>query len=76
VELVAGSAPSSGVCWVVGGSGVVLLTIDGGTTWRRVSFPEATDLRSVEATDSRVATITAGDGRTFRTTDGGVSWQR
>ena len=44
--LTAGAAPSASVCWVVGRGGVVLLSTDG-RTWRRVAFPEMTDLSAV-----------------------------
>ncbi len=74
LELVSASAPSRDVCWIVGRSGVVLLTIDG-TTWRRLPFPDPADLRAVVATDARTATVTTRDGRVFRTFDGGVTWQ-
>jgi hypothetical protein len=73
--LTAGSSPSPSVCWLVGRAGTVLLSIDG-RTWRRVAFPEAVDLRSVEATDQETATVTTADGRAFVTTDGGQTWSR
>jgi hypothetical protein len=74
-EITAGAAPSASVCWLVGRGGVVLLTTDG-RTWRRVAFPEMTDLSAVRATDAggRAASVSTADGRTFSTTDGGVTW--
>jgi hypothetical protein len=74
-ELAAGAAPSTTVCWLVGRGGVVLLTTDG-RTWRRVTFPEMTDLSAVRATDAgaRVVSVSTVDGRTFVTTDGGITW--
>ena len=63
------------VCWLVGRGGVVLLSTDG-RNWRRVAFPEATDLSAVQATDARAASVSSADGRTFSTTDGGVTWVR
>jgi hypothetical protein len=73
--LTAGAAPSVSVCWLVGRGGVVLLSTDG-RNWRRVAFPEATDLSAVQATDARAASVSTADGRTFSTTDGGVTWVR
>ena len=72
-ELTAGAAPSTDVCWVVGRGGVVLLSIDG-RSWRRVAFPEITDLSTVRATDARTASVVTADGRTFSTSDGGLTW--
>jgi hypothetical protein len=74
-EPTAGAAPSAMVCWLVGRGGVVLLTTDG-RTWRRVPFPEMTDLSSVRATDAGalVVSVSTADGRTFVTIDGGVTW--
>jgi photosystem II stability/assembly factor-like uncharacterized protein len=72
-ELKAGAAPSASVCWVVGRAGVVLLSTDG-RTWRRVRFPEATDLSAVRASDARNASVSTADGRTFTTTDAGATW--
>ncbi len=75
LDLFAASAPSKDVCWIVGRSGLVLLTTDG-KTWQRVPFPEPTDLRAVSATDARAAKATTLDGRVFQTFDGGTTWQR
>jgi hypothetical protein len=74
-ELIAGAAPSAMVCWLVGRDGIVLLTTDG-RTWRRVPFPEMTDLSSVRATDAGalVVSVSTADGRTFVTIDGGLTW--
>ncbi len=74
LSIVAGSAPSATVCWLVGRSGLVLVTTDG-TTWRRLPFTEPTvDLSAVEAVDARTATVSAADGRRFLTIDGGATW--
>jgi hypothetical protein len=72
-DLTAGASPSRSVCWLVGRAGTVLLSTDG-RTWRRVPFPEITDLATVQAMDAQTATVTTADGRTFRTTDGGTTW--
>jgi len=73
--LVAGSSPSPSVCWLIGPSGTVLLTTDG-RSWRRLTFPEAINLRAVTATDADNATVTTADGRVFVTADGGQTWSR
>jgi photosystem II stability/assembly factor-like uncharacterized protein len=72
-ELTAGAAPSAAVCWVVGRGGVVLLSVDG-RSWRRLAFPEMTDLSTVRARDARSASVSTADGRTFSTTDAGATW--
>ena len=74
-QFLAGSAPSTSTCWLVGRGGIVLLLTDG-VRWRRLPFPEPTDLSAVHATDPLRATVTAADGRTFTTSDGGVTWVR
>jgi photosystem II stability/assembly factor-like uncharacterized protein len=73
-RLTAGAAPSVTVCWLVGASGLVLMTRDA-QAWERVAFPEAIDLRAVAAVDGLRATVTAADGRVFSTTDGGKTWR-
>jgi hypothetical protein len=75
VTLTGGASPSPSVCWLVGPTGTVLLSTDG-RSWRRLAFPEATDLISVRAADEKIATVTASDGRTFSTRDGGLTWVR
>ena len=74
-DLTAGTAPGATVCWLVGRAGVVLLTTDG-RTFRRLPFPEMTDLSGVRTVDAggRVASVSTADGRTFVTTDAGASW--
>ena len=74
-EVTAGAAPSASVCWLVGRGGLVLLTTNG-TAWKRLTFPEPTDLSVIRATDARNATVTTADGREFSTTDGGRTWTR
>jgi len=73
--LTAGSSPSPSVCWLVGPNGTVVLTT-GGSTWRRVAFPERVDLQTIVAADAENATVRTADGRSFVTTDGGSTWSR
>jgi hypothetical protein len=72
-HLTAGASPSPSVCWLVGRAGVVLVSADG-RTWRRLAFPEVTDLLAIRAGDALTATVTTADGRAFATTDGGLTW--
>jgi hypothetical protein len=69
----AGAAPSPTTCWLVGGSGLVLVTVDG-SSWKRVGFPETSDLTSVVAAGASSAIVTTADGRRLETTDGGATW--
>jgi len=71
--IVAGSAPTVKICWLVGGNGTILRTTNG-THWKTISAPAETDFVRVEATDALNATVTAMDGRKFSTSDGGKSW--
>jgi photosystem II stability/assembly factor-like uncharacterized protein len=73
LPLLAGSAPASVVCWLVGRGGTVVVTSDG-RTWRRLAFPVTSDLISVAASDASSATVTTVDGRAFRTIDAGATW--
>jgi photosystem II stability/assembly factor-like uncharacterized protein len=71
--LAAGASPAPSVCWIVGGGGTVVLSLDR-RSWQAVPFPESVDLVAVAATDDSTATVTARDGRRFRTTNRGVTW--
>jgi hypothetical protein len=80
-DLLAGSAPSETVCWLVGRNGVIVRTIDG-MHWELVPSPPQAEQNSqppdwtfIDARDAQSATIGAADGRRFSTTDAGKSWQ-
>jgi len=73
LELLAGSAPSATVCWMVGRDAAVIVTTDG-ERWTTRPFSERVDLIAVEAADARSATVTTRDGRRFFTLDGGATW--
>jgi hypothetical protein len=73
-DLLAGSAPSSTVCWIVGQGGVVLRTIDG-SDWEKVNSPTSRDLIAVTASGPDDAVATARDSRRYATSDGGQTWQ-
>jgi hypothetical protein len=72
-DLLAGSAPSPGVCWIVGSGGTVLITTDG-RRWQRRPFPLAVDLTGIAASSPSAAIVTARDGRRFETFDAGLTW--
>jgi hypothetical protein len=74
-DVLAGSAPSTDVCWFVGRAGLVLLTSDA-ERWDVRPFPERADLVAIEARDARHATVTTLDGHRFVTEDGGATWVR
>ncbi|MEU1816335.1 oxidoreductase [Streptomyces roseifaciens] len=74
------AAVSRSTAWAAGTKGTVLLTRDGGRSWRNVSPPGAgaLEFRDVEAFDGRRAVVLAiGEGeasRVFRTDDAGSTW--
>jgi photosystem II stability/assembly factor-like uncharacterized protein len=73
-------AVNDSVVWAAGNNGVVLRTLDGGTTWTRLSAPAGDSLqyRDVHAFSRDSAVILAiGNGsasRIYQTTDGGATW--
>jgi hypothetical protein len=69
----AASCPVPSTCWAVGRRGVVIATADG-VTWRRIPFPDPSDLVTVAASDAIVATVTTASGTRYATTDGGATW--
>jgi photosystem II stability/assembly factor-like uncharacterized protein len=74
-DLVAGSATSATVCWIVGRSGTIIRTTDG-EHWELITAPSADNLTGVSASSARDAKITTAGGQSFATSDGGVTWRR
>ena len=71
------SSPTDQVCWVVGGSSVVVRTTNGGTTWTQCAGTGLTgDLYNIFAIDAQTAFTTSSPAATFvyKTTDGGATW--
>lgn len=74
------SAASERVVWASGAHGTILRTADGGTTWTRLSIPDAAslDFRDIDAVDEHTAyalSIGAGPAsRIYKTADAGVHW--
>ncbi len=73
-RLLAGSAPSAAVCWLVGERGLVLRSVDG-VTFGRLTAPDTVDLTAVMATSAANAAVNAADGRRFATSNGGTTWE-
>jgi hypothetical protein len=74
-SITGGTAPARSICWLIGSSGLVMVTTDG-LTFSRVPLPERVDLTAVTATDALTATVTTADGRRFQTDDAGRTWRR
>jgi Photosynthesis system II assembly factor YCF48/Putative zinc-finger len=72
-ELSYGSAPTTKICWLVGKSGMILLTKDT-THWKKISPPVPADFVSIEAKNGSSATVTAADGQKFSTDNEGKKW--
>jgi photosystem II stability/assembly factor-like uncharacterized protein len=68
------------VVWASGSQGQVLLTNDGGESWKRITVPgcEATEFRSLHAWDEKSALVfdISPQGRAFMTSNGGDSWEQ
>lgn len=73
-HLIAGSAPTDKVCWLVGKEGIVLVTKDA-TNWKKVPPPVEGDITSVSAESAASATVTTSDGRRFATKNEGKKWK-
>ncbi len=73
-DLLAGSAPTEKICWVVGRGGTILRTTDG-ERWEKIAPPAALDYIRVSASDALRAQIFAADGKRFHTVDGGRTWE-
>jgi hypothetical protein len=73
VNVIAGSAPSTQVCWIAGRRGIIMLTKDA-ENWKKISSPIPADFVAITARDASSATVTTADGRKFTTSDGGKHW--
>lgn len=67
------------VVWASGSQGQVLLSIDGGESWKLITIPgcEETEFRSLHAWDGKRALVfeISPRGRAFITNNGGDSWE-
>jgi photosystem II stability/assembly factor-like uncharacterized protein len=66
---------NASVGWVVGGSGTILKTTNGGVNWvRQTSGMPNTILRAVDFVDVQRGYIVGDDGVVLRTLNGGTTW--
>lgn len=73
------SAVSERVAWASGAGATVLRTVDGGTTWQKLTVTsDNVDFRDIDASDANTAYILSiGNGpasRIYKTTDAGKTW--
>ena len=59
---------------MVGKSGTIVRTLDGGAQWQIVKPPSLDNFTAITATDSNNATVITADGQRYVTRDGGVTW--
>ena len=79
MELIAGSAPSNAVCWIIGRGGTILKTSDGGVHWSKVAWANPGEITGVQAFDAMHAVVYGGTEvmpSRFATNDGGATWFR
>jgi photosystem II stability/assembly factor-like uncharacterized protein len=62
------------VGWIVGSSGTIRKTTDGGATWAPQTVPALQNLYAVKAIDTTHACAVGQGGVIFRTDDGGATW--
>ncbi len=75
IKLIAGSAPTAGICWLLSENGTVLRTTDGGKHWSTLNAPGVAKFTEIQATSAMQATIEdAGQTVSYSTVDGGVTW--
>ncbi len=60
--------------FIVGTSGTLLKTIDGGNSWSQITVPTSVHLIAISFPTSLVGYVSGNSGRVLKTTDGGTSW--
>jgi photosystem II stability/assembly factor-like uncharacterized protein len=71
---IASGSPS--VCWIVGNSGRILYSADGGKNWQIQASGTVENLYAVTSVDARRAWACGGGGTILHTEDGGATWIR
>lgn len=62
--------------FVVGDSGTMLSTTNGGDTWAALSLPTTADLFGINFIDSVIGFVVGDGGTILQTNDGGATWLR
>ena len=57
------------------GSKIILVSTNGGKTWKKVKQPKRTALASLDFTSRKVGYALSQDGRVWKTTNGGKRWK-
>ena len=60
--------------WIVGSSGTVLTTTNGGATWQHLPPPVPPTLLAVDFLDTKTGWIAGSGGKIYATTNGGTYW--
>jgi len=68
--------PTPDTGYIVGDSGIILKTIDGGTNWSRKQIPSVMALQSVYFLNKEVGYVVGDSGIIFKTQNGGKNWIR
>ena len=66
----------SEVGWIVGETGLILKTEDGGKTWKQQKLDTPAGLNTVAVLDRQRAFVGGEQGALFRTLDGGKTWEK
>jgi photosystem II stability/assembly factor-like uncharacterized protein len=74
--MTSGVASQGGRSVAVGPRGLILLSQDGGVSWRQVASPVSTDLTTVRFTDAGIVWAVGHDAVALRSSDGGATWDR
>ncbi len=61
--------------WVIGDSGIILKTTNGGSSWLQENSNTSTNLRTVFFLNDQLGWVGGYNGLLLKTTDGGESWQ-
>ncbi|MFH0736837.1 MAG: YCF48-related protein [bacterium] len=76
-DLSAISIVNANISWIAGDGGVVLKSIDGGTTWTKcTNVTGNVDLYAISGYDENKVIVGDGSGNIFRSTDGGTTWTK